>query len=212
MLIALLGLASAPKLTAALARLRPPDLPAPGEKMREETLEESYQPEAPAEALSADDVLERRTRNGNKYLTGLVIGFTVCLTVAAVLTANGSGGPHALAGALTAVLVTIELFFLARSYVDRVQSLVMYAGAGLILIGSSAVIVGSQSSALVQALAIGWFAVAASVGVLAALRGPGSKLTPPARKRIERLNYAVIAITYPVTLWATGLYGMLKGL
>lgn len=196
--IAILGLTNAPKITISLAGVKPPDLPAPGDPVRPDTLDK-------------DSQLERRARTANKYLTGLILALSGCLSIASVV-AIDPHTYHAVPAIIVAAVVAALLFLRGRSYIDRVQCLTLYTAAVATAVGCAAVVVVSYPSPGAQAAAVAGFLAGMGVAITAALRGPGSKMSPPKRKMIEILEFTLICVSLPLALWVTGIYGLLRDL
>lgn len=213
-LLAVVGLTNAPKMTIRLARVRPPELPTPGDPVRDDTLGETFRPAASddeVDEMAANRQLERRARTANKYLTGLIGALASCLSVASIAAIDPHTF-HAVPAIVLSAVITALLFLRARSYVDRVQSLILYCASVVAGVGSAAVVVASYSSPQAQASAVLAVLAAMGVAVMAALKGPGSRMSPPVKKTIEIAEYLLICVSLPLALWVTGVYGLLRDL
>ena len=212
--VSMLLLTNLAKITIVLSRVRPPNLPPPGDPVREDTLNEAFRPDLDdtgLAAVEANDRLERRARAANKYLTGLVVAVTVCLSGASIVAIEPHTF-HALPAGILAAVISGVLFLRARSYIDRAQSIVLYLGFVVTGIGAGVVVCWSYSAAGTQMVVFACVLIGAAIAIAAALKGPGSQLSPVTRRMVEILEYILICASYPLALWVTGLYGLLRGL
>ncbi|MCX5046297.1 type VII secretion integral membrane protein EccD [Aldersonia sp. NBC_00410] len=205
-IVAVIVLVNAPKVTVIATRIRPPNLPAPGEDLDPEALEGAFG----VDDVDPTSVLERRARAANKALTGLLVGTTTVLVVATVVTV----APHTYhlpVELVVAALVVGTLFLRARSYTDRVQALVMYGAAFATVAGAGARIVNGYSEIGPQLVAVAVMA-AVTVAAAAAARLPGAKLSPVTRRSIELTEQLLVVVLIPLAAWVMGVYSVIRNI
>ncbi|WP_280454037.1 type VII secretion integral membrane protein EccD [Nocardia brasiliensis] len=204
---AMVVLVNAPKVGVLASRLRPPNLPAPGEDIDPDALEEVFDLD---HDLDATGRLERRAVAATKALTGLLLGTAVvlaCATAAMVV-------PHAYhlpIQLVVAALVVASVVLRARSYTDRVQATIMYVTAFATASAVAARIVAGYASLPVQ-LGVVVVMVALTVAAAAAARLPAARPSPVTRRNIELLEQILIVALIPLAAWCMGVYSFVRNL
>lgn len=154
-------------------------------------------------ALVDLDDLDRRARRAAGYLTGIVVGASVLIAVATLLTGLGYGdGPGSL---LFCAAVAVALIARGRTHADRVQSGALLT-AGVCAV--AAVLFATGSSTVVF---FGAIAVAATAFVVGAT-AEAHDFSPLQRRALELVEYAVIAAILPLLLWLLDAYRMIREL
>lgn len=203
---AVIVLANAPKLTVLVSRMRPPNLPAPGEEIDPDALDGAFG----LDDVDPTSVLEHRARAANKALTGLLIataGVLACATVVAV-------SPHTYhlpVELAVAALVVGSVFLRARSYTDRVQALVMYGAAFCVAAGVTARVVDGYTELGAQLAAVAVM-VALTVAAAGAGQLPGVALSPVTRRMIELVEQLLVVVLIPLAAWAMGVYSFIRNI
>ena len=170
---------------------------------------DTVSPVGPTGVATNEDIRKWLLR-GNNTMTGLMIGLAVVTLVAAryaVVPSQPGGWRYtAFVGAVSLILVLV-----ARSFVDRYQSVtLMVAG-----VGAAAVAIGryaaSDSTSLTVALAcVGVTLGIAVMGLVMALVVPFREYTAPIRRFVEILQYALLLALLPWALWLLNLYPVIR--
>lgn len=208
-------------LALALARVRPPSLPPPGEDIDRSELEEAAlvvevfdDPSgvrSVALAEQEDAELERRSRASNKYLTGLFIAAVVITAVGAVAAVFPQ--THYFYGEVAlAIITTLVLALRGRSLTDRVQAVTFFLGSFAVAAGLAITVVLGTSNPLAQLSVVAGVAVATVLAALAALRLPGAKISELTARRIENVEFLLILAGPPLVVWITGTFAVLRNL
>jgi type VII secretion integral membrane protein EccD len=221
-LVGLIVQTAAPALALALARVRPPSLPVPGEGIDKNELEEAAMAvevfedsdNARTVALSdeEDTQLERRSRSSNKYLTGLFIAAVLVIATGAIAAVQPPGSRYFYGEIAVAVLAMLVLLLKGRSLPDRVQATSFYVGAFLLATGLTVRVVTSTDNTVAQLSVIGGVVAAVVAAVLAGLRLPGRRLSPVMLRRIENLEFMFIMAIPVVAFWVIGVYAAFRNL
>ncbi|WP_281197084.1 type VII secretion integral membrane protein EccD [Nocardia altamirensis] len=204
---AMIVLVNAPKVGVLASRLRPPNLPAPGEDIDPDALEEVFDLD---HDLDATGRLERRAVAATKALTGLLLGTAVVLACATAATVVPYAY-HLPIQLVVAGLVVASVTLRARSYTDRVQATIMYVTAFVTAAGVAARIVAGYASLPVQ-LSVVVVMVALTVAAAAAARLPAARPSPVTRRNIELLEQLLIVALIPLAAWCMGVYSFVRNL
>ncbi|MFF3569912.1 type VII secretion integral membrane protein EccD [Nocardia jiangxiensis] len=222
--VGLVGLTMAPRLAVAAARIRPPDLPDPGNEVAPATLADIFDTESAREMDQghdpADDPefryqhsesgIEGRARLAVTSLRGLIAAMSVLLPTAAVLSAAASPGgirEIVLAAAVAGILV-----LRARWHPDRVQALSLLAAAVATVAGVGFVLMGAYDSAPARLLVAVVVILAAGTGCLAAMKLPDKRLSPVTRRVVDLIEYTFILIIPIIAFWIMGVYTAMRAI
>jgi type VII secretion integral membrane protein EccD len=220
-IVGMLVVAMAPGLALALARVRPPSLPVPGEDIDRNELDEAAMVvevfddgnDVRTVALSDDEdaQLERRSRVANKYLTGLFVAANAIIVAGAV--AAVEPGTHYFWGEVAiAILSMLVLALRGRSLTDRVHAVTFFLGTAALLAGFTLTVIVGTSDPVAE---LGVLAGVVAVTVLAALAGtmlPGTKMSPIMLRRIEQLEFLFILAIAPLGFWIVGAFAFFRTL
>ncbi|MBY4128567.1 type VII secretion integral membrane protein EccD [Rhodococcus fascians] len=201
-LIGLAGIALSARVSMMQAKLPLPPVPTAGAPL--DTVEE-----AELDAISFEDLQEAAAR-ARKYLTGLLMAFTVAV-VAGVLAAaaDETGGTQWPAVALAA-LCALVLLLRGRTYAVVAHAVPLVAGGttiGLSLLVGAVIALPEHGLTLFGVTVAG----AATASIFGAFV-PTRTYSPVMRRSAELLEYAVIALVIPIAVWVCGLYSVVRGL
>ena len=201
-LIGLAGIALSARVSMMQAKLPLPPVPTAGAPL--DTVEE-----AELDAISFEDLQESAAR-ARKYLTGLLMAFTVAV-VAGVLAAaaDETGGTQWPAVALAA-LCALVLLLRGRTYAVVAHAVPLVAGGttiGLSLLVGAVIALPEHGLTLFGVTVAG----AATASIFGAFV-PTRTYSPVMRRSAELLEYAVIALVIPIAVWVCGLYSVVRGL
>ncbi len=222
-LVGLVLLTAAPRLAVVVARIRPPDLPDPGNEVNPATLTDIFDAESArddAELDSAEDIerqreqagagIEGRARLAVTSLRGLIAATSALLSGAAVLSAAVS--PGGIREIVLAAAVAGLLALRGRWFPDRVQAIALVIASAVTVVGVGFVLVGAYETAparLVVVLVVGAAAVAACV---ASVQLPGRRLSPVTRRIIDLIEYALILVIPIIACWIMGIYTAMRAI
>ena len=215
-------IAAAPAMALSWAKVRPPSLPAPGEDIDRNELEEAAMVVEVSDDSAGwrqvalpdkeDTQLESNSRQGKKYLTGFYAA-GVAVTVVGAISALQPPGAHYFYGQLALVIITIlALGLRGRSTPDRVQSITFYLGATAVLAGMAITLVVGPSSATVALITVASTVAAVLLAVLIALRLPGAKVSHLTSRRIENGEFLLIVSIPILVMWISQLLAFLRNL
>jgi type VII secretion integral membrane protein EccD len=220
-IVGMLIVAMGPGLALALARVRPPSLPVPGEDIDRHELDEAAMVvevfddgnDVRTVALSDDEdaQLERRSRVANKYLTGLFVAANV-IVVAGAVTAVEPGTHYFWGEVAVAILSMLVLVLRGRSLTDRVHAVTFFLGTAALLAGFTLTVITGTSNPIAE---LGVLAGVVAVTVLAALAGtmlPDAKMSPITLRRIEQLEFLFILAVAPLGFWIIGAFAFFRTL
>ncbi|NEW51113.1 type VII secretion integral membrane protein EccD [Nocardia cyriacigeorgica] len=219
--VGLILLTLAPRLAVVIARIRPPDLPDPGNEVAPSTLTgifdaesggdgEQDQAEDSERADQADRGIESRARLAVTSLRGLIAAISTVLAVGSVITAAVS--PGGIREIIMAGAVAVLLVMRSRWYPDLVQAIALVSAAAVTVIGVGWVLVGAYQTAPARLVVVAVIAVAAMAGCVAAVRLPGKRLSPPTRRVIDLIEYAHILVVPIIAFWIMGIYTAMRGI
>ncbi|WP_280205614.1 type VII secretion integral membrane protein EccD, partial [Nocardia cyriacigeorgica] len=218
--VGLILLTLAPRIAVVIARIRPPDLPDPGNEVAPSTLTGIFDAESggdgepdraeESDRREASTGIESRARLAVTSLRGLIVAISTLLAVSAVITAAVSPGgirEIVLAGAVAVVLV-----LRSRWYPDLVQAIALVCAAAVTVAGVGWVLVGAYETAPARLVVVAVVAALAVAACVAAIRMPGKRLSPPTRRVIDLIEYAHILVVPVIAFWIMGIYTAMRGL
>lgn len=200
--IALAGLAVAPRISMMQARLPLPPVPTAGAPLDEN--DEEDQPSA------AD--LAHLARRARSYLTGLVCAACAAAATGALLAALGSGSVDGIywPGVSLALATALILVLRGRTFAEVHHAVPLVAGGStIVLVLTSSVVFAVRD----QSLAI--FTACVFLALVALFFGsfiPVREYSPVLRRAAELVEYAAIAVVIPVACWVCGLYSAMRAL
>ncbi|MGK8489550.1 type VII secretion integral membrane protein EccD [Nocardia asiatica] len=214
-------LTMAPRLAVAIARIRPPDLPDPGNEVSPTTLTDLFDAETvrdgdetPADSEqqrhNAEAGIEGRARLAVTSLRGLIAAISTVLAVAAVISAAHS--PGGIREIVMAAAIAGLLAMRSRWHPDRVQAIALIAGSALTVCGVGFVLVGAYETPAPRLVVGVVVAIAACAACVAALQLPGKRLSPVTRRVIDLVEYALILVVPVIAFWTMGVYTAMRGI
>ncbi|NUS45490.1 MAG: type VII secretion integral membrane protein EccD [Mycobacteriaceae bacterium] len=216
--LGLLLLGLAPRMAVFIARIRPPDLPDPGDQVAESTLTDIFDAESGAgpdpdldqRKKHEERGIESRARLAVTTLRGLIAALCAVTAIAQVLTcAETPGGIREIVMAsCTAGVLVLR----SRWFPDRVQALAFAAGASVIVVGVGAVQVDAYQSGPARLAVLAVVMLSALAGCVAALRLPGVRLSPVTRRVIDVIEHAMLAVVPVIAFWIMGVYTRMRKL
>lgn len=200
--LALAGLASAPRLSMMQARLPLPPVPTAGAPL-DETSDENQPSGTELAALSV------RARH---YLTGLMCAGSIVATAGALLAAIGSSSAEEIywPGTVLALLTSLILLLRGRTFAEAQHAVPLVAGGAVVVLALLITVVHSAPQGLTVR-----FVAALTVAVVALVFGsfvPGREYSPVLRRAAELVEYAAIAAVIPMACWVCGLYSAMRAL
>jgi type VII secretion integral membrane protein EccD len=215
-LVGLVLLGLAPRIAVVIAKIRPPDLPDPGDTVDQESLTEIFDAakgknaETDTESKRRDDRvgIESRARLAVTTLRGLVAAFCAATAAATVIACAAS--PGGIREIVMAAAVFGILVLRARWFPDLVQALAFMVAAGGIAIGVVAVLFGAYTTVPARLTVLGVLLCIAVLGCVAALRLPGVRLSPVTRRTIDLVEYGFLIVVPVVSLWIMGVYTAMR--
>lgn len=217
-IVGLILLAMSPRIAVAIARIRPPDLPDPGDQVSRETLTDIFDAESGTEPepdlderkrkLGAD--IESRARLAVTTLRGLIAATATVTAGATVLTCAAE--PGGIRGIVMAAAVAGILTLRSRWFPDRVQALAFISAAAAITVGVTAVLVQHYHSPSARLIVLATVLVIALGACVAAVRLPGVRLSPVTRRVIDLFEYALLVIVPVLAFWIMGIYTRMRQL
>lgn len=213
--VALLVVLAAPRLTIVLAKIPLPPVPSPGEPV--DAVQAPLLPTIEAvdaislRALPDVDALARRAEHAREYLAGLCLGASAAAAVAA--TAVGVEAPDWRFTVL-AVGVGAALVLRGRSHTDLLQATGLIAGGIAAVLGflcaatvSPLIVDGAAArplSAAVAALAV------AGIALVVGGWAVGHAFSPLQRRAAELAEYGLLVVLIPLLLWVLEVYRMIR--
>ncbi|WP_280265231.1 type VII secretion integral membrane protein EccD [Nocardia wallacei] len=222
--VGIILLTAAPRLAVISARIRPPDLPDPGNEVAPSTLADIFDAESAREAdpeqaetqeserrrALAESGIEGRARLAVTSLRGLIAAVSVLLAVSVIISAaTAPGGIREIVmGAAVAGILAMR----ARWYPDLVQAISLISAAAVTVAGIGFVLVNAYGTGYARLAVALVVALAAGAGCVAALRLPGKRLSPVTRRVIDLIEYALILIVPIIACWVMGIYTAMRAL
>ncbi|MBF6224117.1 type VII secretion integral membrane protein EccD [Nocardia abscessus] len=214
-------LTMAPRLAVAIARIRPPDLPDPGNEVSPTTLTDIFDAEtvrdgdehpvdSEQQRHNAEAGIEGRARLAVTSLRGLIAAIATVLAVSAVLSAAVS--PGGIREIVMAAAIAGLLAMRSRWHPDRVQAIALVAGSAVTVCGVGFVLIGAYESPVARLVVGLVVASAACAACVAALQLPGKRLSPVTRRVIDLVEYALILVVPVIAFWIMGVYTAMRGI
>lgn len=216
--VALILLTAAPRIAVVIARIRPPDLPDPGNEVSPATLTDIFDAETPHEGEIGRDgpqipdntTIEGRARMAVTSLRGLIVAVSLLLAGGTVsIAAAAPGGVREI---VLGVAVAGILVMRARWFPDRVQAVTLCLGAAAAVIGVAAATVGAYRTDPARLAVVAIVVLAAGAAYAAAMRLPGRRLSPVTRRVIDLVEYALILIVPVICFWIMGIYTAMRAI
>ncbi|WP_406231641.1 type VII secretion integral membrane protein EccD [Nocardia sp. NBC_01009] len=219
--VALVLLNIAPRLAVVIARIRPPDLPDPGNEVSPATLTDIFDAETAREGHEeiednerqlrrAEVGIEGRARLAVTSLRGLIAAVSILLSVATVITAAVS--PGGVREIVMAAAVAGVLAMRARWFPDRVQAIALISAAAVTVSGVAFVLVRAYETPGARLVVVLVVAIAACAGCVAAVRLPGKRLSPVTRRMIDLVEYALVVVVPVIAFWIMGVYTAMRAI
>lgn len=222
-LLGLVLLTAAPRLAVVVARIRPPDLPDPGNEVAPATLTDIFDAESArddADLESAEDTerqreqagagIEGRARLAVTSLRGLIAATSALLAGAAVLSAAVS--PGGIREIVLAAAVAGILAMRSRWFPDRVQAIALVTASAATVVGVGFVLVSAYETAPARLVVVLVVCAAATAACVAAVRLPGRRLSPVTRRIIDLVEYALILVIPIIACWIMGIYTAMRAI
>lgn len=222
--VGLILLTTAPRIAVVIARIRPPDLPDPGNEVSPATLTDIFDAAStPGNGTEADDSvdaeqrrqrdevgIERRARLAVTSLRGLIAAVSTVLAVATVVCAAVS--PGGIREIVMGTSVAGILAMRSRWYPDRVQAIALVTGSTAVVLGLAVVLVTHYETSLARLLVVLIVGAIACGACVAALRLPGTRLTPVTRRMIDLFEYLLILVVPILAFWIMGVYTAMRAI
>lgn len=206
-LVGLVIFALAPRAAVVIARIRPPDLPDPGDDVSPATLNDIFDAES-GKDHEPDSGIESRARLAVTSLIGLIVAVSIVIPVGTITAA--AAHPGGIKEIVMAAAVAVILVLRARSFPDRIQATALLTASIAIVAGVSYVVVDAYTTPLAR-LVVALVVVAVAVaGCFAAVLLPGVRLSPVTRRVIDLIEFALIVVVPVVTFMVMGIYTAMR--
>lgn len=202
-LAGLLLLGLAPRISVLVARIRPPDLPDPGDEVSPVTLNHIFDNEADA-VHEPDRTVEARARLAVTTLIGLVAASCTAIPVGAIAAAVCH--PRGVPEIGLAVTVTVVLALRARAFPDRIQAVALLTAAAATWLGVGFVLVVDFPTPMARLVVVGVVVVGLVLGCAAAAALPGARLSPVTRRVIDVIEFGLILVVPVLCFVIMGVY------
>ncbi|WP_433602270.1 type VII secretion integral membrane protein EccD [Nocardia sp. CA-135953] len=222
-LLGLVLLTAAPRLAVVVARIRPPDLPDPGNEVAPATLTDIFDAESARDDAELDSVedterqreqagagIEGRARLAVTSLRGLIAATSALLSGAAVLSAAAS--PGGIREIVLAAAVAGLLAMRSRWFPDRVQAIALVVASAFTVVGVGYVLVTAYETAPARLVVVLVVGIAAAAACVASVRLPGRRLSPVTRRIIDLVEYALILVIPIIACWIMGIYTAMRAI
>ncbi|WP_330232496.1 type VII secretion integral membrane protein EccD [Nocardia sp. NBC_00508] len=214
-------LTAAPRISVVIARIRPPDLPDPGNEVSPTTLTDLFDAETVREGdehtedserqrQSNEVGIESRARLAVTSLRGLIASISTVLAVSAVTSAAVS--PGGIREIVMAAAIAGLLAMRSRWHPDRVQAIALITASAVTVCGVGFVLVGAYETPVARLVVGLVVAIAAIAACVAAIRLPGKRLSPVTRRVIDLMEYALILVVPVIAFWIMGVYTAMRGI
>lgn len=219
--LGLITVTNAAKLTVAVARIALPPIPAPGETVAHEELldpveaDEATDQETPtwqaiiASVPESAARLTERSKLTKQLLSGFITSGTLVLAAGAI--AVPVRGHFFVHGLLVAGLVTVACGFRCRLYADPWCAWAVLAAAVAVPTGVATRLSLWYPSYAWLILTLYLFTGMLVVAVVAA-RSSLTRVSPVMKRMLELLDGALVAAILPMLLWLTGVYDMVRNI
>ncbi|MEU4314126.1 type VII secretion integral membrane protein EccD [Nocardia sp. NPDC024068] len=222
--VGLVLLTLAPRIAVVIARIRPPDLPDPGNEVNPATLTDIFDAETHRDVeQNAEDAaaaeqsrhnnevgIESRARLAVTSLRGLIVAISGLLSVSTVICAAVS--PGGIREIVMGTAVAGILAMRSRWYPDRVQAIALITGSAVTVLGVAGVLVTAYGSSFARVSVVLIVALIACAALAAALTLPEKRLTPVTRRITDLIEYALILIVPVIAFWIMGIYTAMRGI
>ena len=203
----------APRVTILVSKLPIPPVPTAGEPLDDIETQGGTTVEGVnaigKQIIPTEEGMIERIRPSNQYLTGTVVAATVTAVVGSYLAIDVSNG-FFWQGTAFAATVACVLSLRGRSHYDLVQSATLIGGGlltGFALIIKTALYVESWRVNAALALVVLMVLIVAC-GLIA----PRLEFSPVMKRQVEILEYAAIALLFPLCFWIIRLYAFFREL
>lgn len=203
----------APRLAVAAARLPVPPVPTAGAAI--DPADHEPRPTIAdigvigATALPSAAGLEHRARAANRYQSGILAGCTLAAGFGAILAADPLGEPRWQGPAL-AVVTAVVLCLRGRAYADLIQASTLIAGGAVVALVTTTGLAVSQPDWRSGGAGILLVTAAAVVGF--GVLGPRADVSPVVRRIIEIVEYLLIIVIVPLSLWLMDVYSAARNI
>lgn len=154
---------------------------------------------------------QQRTEAANKYLIGAMLGVAVCLVAGTALVAQ-PGHRRYWAGFAFSLVVAIIVLRRARTHADRsITAALLIAGSTIVAATFVRMALADGRMWVVLVVMVGLMALAAA-SVIAGVTLPGMRFNEVQRRAGELVELALVALAYPMGVWITDVYGMLRSI
>ncbi|WP_228002898.1 type VII secretion integral membrane protein EccD [Nocardia australiensis] len=219
--VGLVLLTAAPRIAVVIARIRPPDLPDPGNEVSPTTLTDIFDAETAREGDEHTESseqqrhnsaigIESRARLAVTSLRGLIAAVSVLLSIGTVVTSVVS--PGGIREIVMAAAVAGVLAMRARWYPDRVQAIALIAASAVTVAGVGFGLVVAYETPAPRVAVVFIVALIAAAGCVAALRLPGKRLSPVTRRVIDLIEYLLILVVPVIAFWIMGVYTAMRAI
>ncbi|MGV7701675.1 type VII secretion integral membrane protein EccD [Mycobacterium kansasii] len=215
-LSALVVLSNAPKIGLFTARVPLPPVPTLGVTLTDDPDKcprfiVAGSPDAQQYKAPGAEAFEQRTKAANLYLTGTIVGSSICAVAGTALAAQ-PGHHRYWASLVFSLFVGAILLRRARIYSDRNHTATMLvAGSAIVAVTVLRWALADARMSVVLAVSIGLLLVAGAV-LVAGVTLPRARFNDVQRRVGELLELGVIAAVYPLGLWVAGVLGALRSL
>lgn len=212
-LLGLIVFAVAPRISVAIAHIRPPDLPDTGDEVAPATLNDIFDAQSGTDSDSEpgfDASIESRARLAVSSLIGLIVAVSVVIPTAMIVTVNAH--PGGIREIIMGISVAAILVLRRRSYPDRIQAIALVTAAVVTVVGVGFVQVAGYTSPIPRLAVTLIVAVIMLLGCLSAVRLPGVRLSPVSRRIIDLIEYAFIVVVPILAFWIMGIYTAMRQL
>jgi len=197
----LIGLQMGPRTAASLARIALPKVPAENEPI-----------EVGGEISDQELATVRlRSQRAVQMTTGFVVAAALIVALATVWTVDPASY-HWIVELVIAVCVVVVLITWGRTLSNGVQAFSLLAAATIVILGSSARLLGAWPTGWKPAIVIGVVAVAMTVLVIVAVVVTPRGVNPRIKRLVEILGVMALVAAYPLAAWVTGIFGVLRDL
>ncbi|WP_406271813.1 type VII secretion integral membrane protein EccD [Nocardia sp. NBC_00881] len=214
-------LTAAPRLAVVIARIRPPDLPDPGNEVAPTTLTDIFDAEtvrddhehtedSERQRRSNEVGIEGRARLAVTSLRGLIAAISALLSISAVITAAVS--PGGIREIVMSAAIAGLLAMRSRWHPDRVQAIALITAAAVTVCGVAFILVVAYQTPAADLVVGVVVTLAACVACVAAIRLPGKRLSPVTRRVIDLVEYALILVVPVIAFWIMGVYTAMRGI
>ncbi|MFC8179127.1 type VII secretion integral membrane protein EccD [Rhodococcus sp. NPDC057297] len=203
--VALAGLAAAPRVSMMQAGLPLPPVPTAGAPL------DDAGDEDPTSAAELAD----RARRARSHLTGLVCAGGAAATGGALLAALGASDAFYRPGVSLALATALLLLLRGRTFAQVNHALPLVLGGASILLALVAAVVFTPALSDSDTIQLAVFVACVAVALVALFFGssvPTREYSPVLRRTAELVEYAVIATVIPLACWVCGLYTAMRAL